>query len=424
MDWNRHRLTIGGGALIVMVVLAYWVVGQRTGDSPISDDRPSLPELERDRITQLTIRLPGDDAGAEGAGAGNAGAETAGAEGTRVRLERAEAGWRLAEPVQAAAGESAVTTALDKLVDLEVVGLAASKPQHHEALEVDSGHGLQVIAKQGETELVNLWIGAYRSGNTMVRQDGHDEVLMVRGSIKFAFNKSATDWRDKTISDLTAGDVAELKIENEHGVLRFAKRGDAWQRMGASGGTAPADDAEFDPAKVSSLVSSIARLNAVDFAAEDVTPEAAGLGPQAASVTLVARTSSAATEETQGASEGEEASAGSTPEADPTESASGEAAATEGGEVQTLVLRVGAEVDAESHNRYLSVDGEDTIYVVSSYIGERLLADASAFARGAEEEAGEAAPPTAPSLAAPPAGGTQLPPEIMEQIQRQLKKQG
>jgi len=133
--------------------------------------------------------------------------------------------------LEAVASSTTVGTALDKLADLEVTGRAASNAEHHEQLEVDEEHGIHVVARAGDETVVDLWIGAFRAGNTMVRVDGQDEVLMVRGSIKFAFNKPVRDWRDRTITDETADDVIAVSFRNEHGAFDFEKGDDGWAQV-------------------------------------------------------------------------------------------------------------------------------------------------------------------------------------------------
>jgi hypothetical protein len=413
MDWKSSRLFIMGGVALALLGLTSWAVSTRTGDTEIVEEEPTLPELERDAITALEIQLPASEDD----------------EAVTVRLAREGEDWRLMEPVEAAASSTAVSTALDKLTDLDVVGRAAREAQHHERLEVDEASGIRVIATTGgDSPALDMWVGAYRSGNTMVRVEGSDEVLMVQGSIKFAFNKRPRDWRDRGILQLTAAEVQEVEFQNERGHWLFRKgddEGDDDEGEGAANetaeGEAPAegegdDDAEddtddewrqvvleeapegreptgpvenFEPAKVRTIVSSLARLRASDFAAPDATPESLGLDGSAR-VRMVT-------------GEGEDA--------------------------QTVVIRVGDE--HEEGNRYVMVDGDDTIYVVSRFMAERLLVDEESFQPGDPEPAAGGPPggmpgmpggmPGMPGHGGGGPGGGQIPPEVMRQLQQQLQ---
>lgn len=251
MDWQRHRAIIMAVVAVALIGATYWAVTSQTGDTPVSEgeqDDLTLPEIEREDITELELHIPAEE------GEDGAPAET-------VRLVHGDGdSWRLAEPVEAEASMTSVSTALDKISSLEVVGRAASRAAHHERLEVDEAHGIRVIARQGSTTLIDLWVGAYRGGNTMVRVEGQENVLMVRGSIKFAFNKRTRDWRNRAILELTAADVNEIEYTNENGHWTFAKTDDTWaERLPEAGeGEEPPTAIEnFDQARLRTAVSSL-----------------------------------------------------------------------------------------------------------------------------------------------------------------------
>jgi hypothetical protein len=412
MDWQRYRLPIMAVVALAMVGVTWWAVRSETGDTPAAEqgEPPSLPEVERDALTELEIHRPDDEA--------------------PIRLVKEGDSWRLAAPVEAAASSTAVSTALDKLADLEVTGRAASNARHHDQLEVDEESGVRVIARAGDETVLDVWIGALRSGNTMVRVDGEDEVLTVRGSIKFAFNKAVRDWRDRTITDVTAGDVVAVSFQNDNGRFDFRKGDDGWAQVPpdeAPEGVELAEPIEgFDGSKVSSTVSSLARLRAADFAEPDASPESLGFGPDAARVTLTVREGAEEAEEAEGAegSEESEAAAEGETEAEAGEAAEASEGAADAGATRTLTLLVGAE--AEDSQRYVKVEGGDVVYVVSRFMADRLLPEADDFTESAEPPPGQPQPAGMPGgmPGGGPGGGGQLPPELMQQIQRQLQQQG
>lgn len=410
MDWQKNRLWIGGVALLVIGGAAVWAVMSRTGDTPPSETSAAsdFPDLERDDIAALEITRPEDEAA--------------------VRLERQGEAWRITQPIQAAADQSAVTTALDKLDELEVRSVAASAAQFHERLEVDAEHGVRVVARDAEGEvLADLWIGAYRGGNTMVRREGQDQVVAVRGSIKFAFNKELRDWRDRSMLTLEADEVREVSWVGPNGTFRFSRPmttpapaaegeepgaptlGD-WTITEVSYLPPPSEQPDagaprpgrppppppavqtsiegFQHSKVRSIVASLARMRASDFAAADVTRESAGITDASPRVTLTAG---------------------------------------EGDSRQTGTVILGNEANAERHDFYAMREGDDTIYVISRFLSERVHPTAASFTAAAP------AAPAAPDPAGTPPpdvhgggpeGGGQLPPEVMEQIRRQLEAQG
>lgn len=378
MDWQKHRLIVMGVAALAMVGLTWWAIDTGTGDTEVSEDdaaaTPTIPEVDRDEITELEIHIPAD--------------EDDDVEALTIRLVKGDDGWRLEEPVQAAASITAVNTALDKISDLEVTGRAASNDRFHERLEVAEANGIRVIARVDGETAIDVWIGAYQGGNTMVRQEGSDTVLTVRGSIKFAFNKRIRDWRNRTITELTANEVTEVEFTNENGHFTFTKNDDGWEQSipdPVEGEDPVAPIEELDGGRVQTLVSGLARLRAASFGAPDVTAEDAGLGEGAAHVRLVS---------------------------------------ADGDDEVVTRLTVGNELD--DGQRYVMIGGSDTIYVVSRFMSDRLLPNAESFQQAAESETPTPPPSGMPGMPGMPggAGAGQIPPEIMQQIQQQLQAQG
>lgn len=362
MDLKKHRLVIGAVVFVALLVVTFVVV-RRTAehryDEPVASERPRLPELKRDQIDEIEIQRPHEAA---------------------IRLVKRGESWRLAAPVDAEASQSAVSTALDKLVELEVTGIAATRRENHERLEVDDAHAVRVIVRHGTSTLVDLLIGAYKSGNTMVRQHGQDRVLAVEGSIKFAFNKEPKDWRDRAITSLSPDDVREISFASTKGRFHFVKNGSDWQ---LAAGEAPIE--RFAPSKVQSLVASLMRVSAVDFG--DVTREAAGIRDDGPTVTM--------------------------------------SLSTDGGPTG-LVLRVGNARGEGDREYYMTREGSDVLFVISKYLADRMQPDAAQFQNPLDAGVPPPPPENPPSIGMPPGGGggQQIPPEVMEQLRRQLQQQG
>jgi Domain of unknown function (DUF4340) len=235
--------------------------------------------------------------------------------------------WKLTAPLAADADKDAVDTALSKLAELESVSVAATKKENHEKLEVTEAKGVHVIAKAGDKVLANLWLGTYLSGNTMVREDGQINVATARGSIKYPFDKELKEWRDRSIVEIPNDQLTELTFTNKNGSWKFVKEGGAWKQ-------APGEKEipEFDASKVNSIASSVASLRANDFAAEGITQDAAGVG--------------------------------ATPNGTVTISSSDDAGSKQ------VLLRVGNKLDS---GYYAMREGKEPIYVISEYMGERLV---------------------------------------------------
>jgi hypothetical protein len=407
MDWQQNRLFIAAAVLLLAGVLAFYMVRSGTGDTVVgTSERPTLPDIDEDDVTALDLTRPGTDGG----------------EAEHVRLERHDGVWHVVDPITALADPSALDTALDKLDELEVAGIAASHASHHEELEVDDAHGVRVVVHGADDAVVaDLLIGAFRGGNTMVRVSGQDQVVTVRGSIRFAFSRDLKDWRNRSVLDLEADDVRQIAFTGPNGTFRFARPVTApapaptehedgedeeappagptlgdWAPVEVSYVPAPAADVDAGPApaaaaavttiehfaasRVRSIVSSLAHMRASDFAETSMTRESAGFTAASPRVTLTV------------------------------------------GEGEQHVVTLGAEVPGDSHNFYAMRDGDDTIFVISRFLSEKVHPTAASF----EESATPTPPPSdegeMPEMPGGPGG--QIPPELMEQIQRQLQAQG
>jgi Domain of unknown function (DUF4340) len=319
---NQNRLGLATAVLLVLVGLVVWRISARK-----SEDQPSPKAAE--------VKLPEIDAKAVDE------LELTSPDNGKVRLVKKGEEWRLAEPVDAKADQDAVQTAVTKLAELESTGVAATKAKNHERLEVDEKKATRVVAKGGGKVLLDGYIGVYQAGNTMFRLQGQEPVAAVKGSIRYAFTKAVREWRDRTINKVETTAVQEILFSNKNGTFHFVRNGEEWKQVVAKG---QKPIAPLDMPKVKGLVGTAASLTAADFAEPGVTPEQAGLGAGAATVELKL-----------GGDAGE----------------------------QQVSYRVGNEKDK---NFYLQRQGNDTIYLVSAWIGGRLVPSADTFIKKEPEQ--------------------------------------
>lgn len=352
---NRNRLVI---AIVLLLGLTGAVVTtMRSHESETTLEKPavSLPKVNKDEVTELEIQNP--------------------KKSLTVTFKKEESGWVLTAPVAAKADQSAVDSALDKLAELEVVGTAATRKENYERLEIDDANALRVLAKAKDKTVADLYIGAGKSGGTMVRVAGQDPVLRVRGSIRYPFDKEVKLFRDRVVLDIESKELTGLQIKSEKGSFKFEKpsEDEKWAQALAKG-EKPIQ--RFSDSKVQSLVSTLARLRASDFAAADVTPESAGLEPPAATAVLTK---------------------------------------TDGSQV---TLELGKQHE-ESKDYYVRVAGGEQIYRISKYTAERVITDATGF-QEPEKKADEAPAPAANHDDGP----SDIPPEVLKQLQQQLGQAG
>lgn len=303
---SGNRLLTSIAVLAGLLALTVWQFNKREAE----DARPpevvaKLPKVKKDEVTELTVTSPGKPA---------------------VTVKKADGAWKVTAPINAAADKETIDTALSKLEELEAISVAATKPENYDRLEVTDAKGVRVVAKAGDKVVADVLIGSYLSGNTMVRETGAVNVATSKGSIKYAFDKELKEWRDRTIVEETADKITAATFKNANGAWSFVKEGDAWKQ-------APGEKAipNFEPLKVTGFVSVLAGLKALDFAADGVTADAAGVG--ATPVVLATLTTS-----------------------------------SDAGPGQILV-RIGNKKDS---TYYAAREGKEPIYTIAEYIGERL----------------------------------------------------
>jgi hypothetical protein len=308
-----NKLLLAVLTLAVLLALTVWKFNAREAeDTRAPEIAVKLPKLKKDDVDELTISVP---------------------EKKTVTLKKGEKTWSLTEPLKAPADQSAVDGVLSKLEELEVIGVAATKPENFEKLEVTDKKAIHVLAKKDGKPLADLLIGAYRSGNTMVRETTGSVVATVKGSIKYAFDKDVKDWRDKSIADVTSEQVKSITFDNKGGKFTFVKEGSEWKQ-------APGDKVlpNFESGKIVSLVGTATTMRAQDFAGDDVTRDAAGVGDKPEGTVIL----------------------------------------TTGGDagVQQVVIHAGVK---KGDNYYLTREGKDTIFLVSDFAGSRMLSTPDKF---------------------------------------------
>jgi hypothetical protein len=354
---NKNRLVI---ALVVLAGLAVVLVSrQRTRESATTVEKPvaSLPKLKRDELTKIELEIPAKKLKATLVKA----AAPAAPEEKKDEAKKPTP-WNLTEPLSAKVDEAAIENMLDKLADLSVVSVAAARKENHARLGVDKQQGVHVKAYGGDKVLADLYVGKAKSGGTMVRQEGEDVVVAAKGTIDYVFDKELKYLRDRSVIELDPTTIKALSLSSAKGNFKFEKpEGGKWQQ---AKGEKPIKD--FAESKVEGLVASFARLHAVDFNDPAETPESAGLGAPLATLVLTPK---------------------------------------EGGEIKFEL----GKLDGTKSEYVLRASSNPIVYRVSRFTGDRMIADATAFTNKAGEE----------DKGRPIAGGGNLPPEIMKQLQQQ-----
>ncbi len=395
MNWRNSLIAL---AVLAVLIVVLFIVFKK---EPAPELNASFPEIKKDHVTKIWIKNPIPPTPEE-----EPGAKTLFEEITLEREgEGEDASWRLTSPVAYAAYGSYVDTMLTRLEEITIADVAVESKANWEVLEVDPGHAVHVKVWAGKAQLAEFFLGAYKTGHTMMRLADDERVFKVQGSIRYVFGKRTRDWRDKTIVDYNAEHAALVTYLSGESRLAFEKK-DAWAQV-LDAGQDPIE--HFDPKKVQSFVSTLARLRTADFA-EGVKPEDVGLSPPRGEVLLTLHVPPDEPEVKDAEDVKAEQDAGTDP-MEPTYA------------IETVRILLGEAKD--DTQTYLMVDGNPQIFLVTSHLAERILPDAEKFATPPRPE-GEAPPPAPPMGMGPPQGvqgDGSIPPEVMKQLQAEIAKQ-
>jgi hypothetical protein len=359
---NKSRLLIALAVLIGLGAALVVTLRSRASHTSLVKPTASLPSIKKEDVTELAIKRP-DQA--------------------EVVLQKQGDKWAMTAPFSAEASKDAVDNMLDKLADLKVAGVAATRKENYEKLEVDAAHALHVQAKAGDKLVANLHLGAGRGGNTMVRVEGDEQVLSAKGSLRYAFDKDLKDFRKREITDLEASELTGIALSSRKGSFKFERtsgEGATWTQVLAKG---EKPIAKFDPAQVETLANTAAHLRAADFAALTEPDSTTGLATPETKVVLTKKDGS------------------------------------------TIEVSIGKQ-QAKSEEYFTKLAGSDVIYRLAKFSAERLMPDAKFFEKSDNPQT---PPPSADPHGGMPMGmggpgGGSLPPEVMKQLQQQMQAQG
>jgi hypothetical protein len=191
---NKNRLLI---ALVVLAVLGGALASalrSRQSDTVVEKPKATLPELKRDEINKVELENP--------------------EKSLILTLAKQDGKWAISAPFAAKADSAAVDALLDKLSGLEVVRVAAT----HKAYVADK-------------PVLDAYVGKANGSGTTLRKEGEEQVLAVRGSIRYAFDKDLKSFRDRTITDADPATITGITLSSAKGSFKFEKPEAGWQQV-------------------------------------------------------------------------------------------------------------------------------------------------------------------------------------------------
>lgn len=353
---EKNRLYIALGVLAVLVLATFLAYRKPADEGPEQLQDP-WRRIDRNQITKMVIRRPGND--------------------PAIELEKRDNKWHMNQPAQGPADESAVNDALEALSEMHVASVAAREPSSHAEMEVDDAHALHVTLFRGSSQALDIWVGKNLDGGTAVRVPGSPLVYRVDRSIRYSLSREPREWRDRQITRIERDHVRSVEWVNARGTFKFDRNGDTWTPAASN----PRID-RLDTAKVNQTVINLLDLRAMDFAAPGANTGITATSPR---VTITVDNGS------------------------------------------PITLRLGG--TANEGEVYVQREGSEIVYTIGRSHSAEIDIDPASFQAPPPPDAatGDASTDAATTDAAAgdaSSGSAVIPPEVMEQIRRQLQQRG
>jgi hypothetical protein len=189
--------------------------------------------------------------------------------------------YKVTAPVAYPADEAMAKAAFEGLGKLELSSLVTEQKAKHTEFEVDD-KGVRLVAKKGDKLVADFVIGKTAGSGAMVRVSGKDDVWQAGGISRYTYDKTTTDWRDKSLTTFTAADAERIDVAAANGGKIAVKKGsaDKWEVVESS---VKVDKLDNDVPN--GIVSALASWKANDFA-DGTSAASAGLEPAALTVTV------------------------------------------------------------------------------------------------------------------------------------------
>ncbi len=249
-------------AAVVIAVLAYILLVERhrpTSEEAKAEAEKVLRDFDRDAVTGIVIER-------------NSG---------RMRLEKVGEAWRLREPLDFAADESAVSSTLGTLANLEADRRLAADEVDPAVYGLDdppikirlhTGDGGETVLDIGD----EMPLGSKRA----LRLAGTDEIVVVPGWFVSDLEREVDDWRSREVMDISEDQVASIDIGAGEDRIRAVRLKDRWQLLEPLEDLAGRDH-------LRNLVSDLDSLRIEEFLDHPVDPADLGLDAPEYEITVI-----------------------------------------------------------------------------------------------------------------------------------------
>ncbi|UCF21030.1 MAG: DUF4340 domain-containing protein [Gemmatimonadota bacterium] len=150
------------------------------------------------------------------------------------------------------------------LESAQLGALVSRNPENHERLGVTGAKGRRLTVYAGGETRLSLIIGGRADvfDRSYVRREGDDEVYTLQGSLVNLANRKVDDWRNKEILNANRGDMQRIELAYAEDTVVLVRDSAGWS---LEPGSAVAEPGAMEP-----LLSQLANLRAIGFAADSI----------------------------------------------------------------------------------------------------------------------------------------------------------
>jgi hypothetical protein len=258
----------------------------------------------------------------------------------KVTLEKAGDLWLIKGTEGHKADPKAVDGILQTIGKLNRKNLVSKNPEKQDVFQVNEKAGAEVkFYDTGGKTLADLFLGKTGSHffSTYVRRAGEDMVYLADGYLRGAFVKTPKDWRDKTIFDFEPEYISTLTLDRG-GKKLVVRREDSgeWKLIDP-------EEKKADKSKLSNMAHTLAKLRASGFAKAGEPKDYDWGNPRIRLVALL-----------------------------------------KDGAGKTLLI--GPEDKNKKDDVYVKKEGDETVFIVPKYVGEKFNKEAADLEAKAEEK--------------------------------------
>jgi hypothetical protein len=153
------------------------------------------------------------------------------ANGDGARVERIDTSWQLTEPEKAAADALQVASVTSSLAGLDIQRVVDENPSDLGQYGLDPARIEVAFRMNGETAFRRLLVGERTpTGNDLyAKTPDESRVFLIASFLDATFNKTAFDFRDKSLVDFDSAAVSGMEIDRGDETLRFSRTGSNWR---------------------------------------------------------------------------------------------------------------------------------------------------------------------------------------------------